>query len=102
MKNPNFPIFIHYKLIHSSKKRQKNTKSGGDLLVLFNITYFPTFFTFYLTQLMIYFYISKEFEDLAGMKSVNGIHTIFYPLIEEPDTPLVWLFIFYKTMYHFK
>ena len=48
---------------------------------------------------MVYFFTSKEFEDLAGMKSVYGIHTIFYPLIEKPDTPLVWLFILSKTEY---
>jgi hypothetical protein len=50
---------------------------------------------------MVYSYTSKEFEELAGMKSVNGIHTIFYPLIEKPDNPLVWLFILSKTMYYF-
>ena len=102
MKNPNFHIFKSYKPIHFYNMRQKSIESGTKILLLCNITYFPTFFTFYLTQLMIYFYTSKEFEDLAGMKSVNGIHTIFYPLIEKPDTPLVWLFILSKTMYYFE
>ena len=101
MKNPNFPIFDTRKHYQFCKMSQKKQKSGVKILLLCYITYFPTLFTFCLTQLMVYFFTSKEFEDLAGMKSVYGIHTIFYPLIEKPDTPLVWLFILSKTMYYF-
>ena len=102
MKKPNFPIFIHFIVYDFKKRRSKYTKSGANILILCIITYFPTLFTYYLTQLMLYSYTSKEFEGLAGMKSVYGIHTIFYPLIEKSGTPLAWLFIFYKTMYHLR
>lgn len=81
--------------------RQKIKKSGAKILYFRYITYFPTLFTYFLTQLMIYSYTSKEFEGLAGMKSEIDIHTIFYPLIEKSGIPLAWLFILFKKRYDF-
>ena len=73
---------------------------GENTTFLLNHIFSHTFHILFDTTYGILLY-KQGFEDLAGMKSVNDIHTIFYPLIEKPDTPLVWLFILSKTMYYF-